>query len=107
MERVGKYAYLKLNLHVGILYRTLNKMMHLSVTLSRFFKSIFGASALFVEFLGVKAKVDPLLACFLTCVILKFTPGATPADCIEVSEPFHFTYKQIKHWGFKPTTGMA
>ena len=31
------------------------------------------------------------LACFLACVILRFTSGATPADSIEVSmvaEPF-------------------
>ena len=25
------------------------------------------------------------LVCFLTCVILRFTSGAIPADCIEVS----------------------
>ena len=25
------------------------------------------------------------LVCFLTCVILGFTSGATPAECIEVS----------------------
>ena len=31
------------------------------------------------------------LACFLACVIIRFTSGVTPADCIEVSmaaEPF-------------------
>ena len=41
--------------------------------------------------LGSKARVDPSLVCFLPCVILRFTSGATPADCIEVSmaaEPF-------------------
>ena len=40
--------------------------------------------------LGFKARVDPL-ACFLASVILRFTSGATPADCMEVSmaaEPF-------------------
>ena len=38
------------------------------------------------------------LACFLTCVILRFTSSATPADCIEVSiaaEPFQSTYLQM------------
>ena len=37
------------------------------------------------------------LACFLTCVILRFTSDATPADCIEVSmaaEPFRSMYLQ-------------
>ena len=37
------------------------------------------------------------LACFLTCVILRFTSAVTPADCIEVSmtaEPFWSTYLQ-------------
>ena len=36
-------------------------------------------------------------ACFLACVILRFTSGVTPADCIEVSmavEPFQSTYFQ-------------
>ena len=40
--------------------------------------------------LGFKARVDPF-ASFLACVILRFTSGATPADCIGVSmavEPF-------------------
>ena len=35
--------------------------------------------------------------CFLACVILRFTSGATPAGCIEVSmaaKPFWFTYLQ-------------
>ena len=35
------------------------------------------------------------LVCFVTCVILRFTSGATLADCIEVSmaaEPFRSTY---------------
>ena len=35
--------------------------------------------------LDFKARVDALLVCFLTCVILKFTSGATPADYLEVS----------------------
>ena len=30
--------------------------------------------------LGFKARTDPF-ACFFTCVILRFTSGATPADC--------------------------
>ena len=32
--------------------------------------------------LGFKARVDP---CILACVILRFTTGATPVNCIEVS----------------------
>ena len=32
--------------------------------------------------LGFKAGVDPFFACFLTYVILRFTSGATPVDCI-------------------------
>ena len=38
------------------------------------------------------------LACFLTCVILRFTSGVTPADCIEgnmAAEPFQSTYLQM------------
>ena len=38
------------------------------------------------------------LVCFLACVILRFTSGATPADCIEVSlaaKPFGSTYLQM------------
>ena len=41
--------------------------------------------------LGFKGRMDP----FLTCVILRFTSGVTPADCIEVSmaaEPFQSRY---------------
>ena len=37
------------------------------------------------------------LTCFLTCVILRFTSGVTPADCIEVSmaaKSFQFMYLQ-------------
>ena len=37
------------------------------------------------------------LACFFTCVILRFTSNAIPADCIEISmaaEPFRSTYLQ-------------
>ena len=34
--------------------------------------------------LRVSKPVDPLHACFLACVILRFTSGATPADCIEL-----------------------
>ena len=48
--------------------------------------------------LGFKVTMDPLLAYFLTCVILRFTSGATPADCIEVSmagRPFQYIYLQI------------
>ena len=32
-----------------------------------------------------QARVDPLLARFFTCVILRFTSGATPADCTEAT----------------------
>ena len=37
------------------------------------------------------------LACFLACVILKFTSGVIPADCIEVSmaADFRSTYLQM------------
>ena len=42
------------------------------------------------------------LACFVACVILRFTSGATHADRMEVSmtaEPFRFTYRRVhKHW---------
>ena len=43
------------------------------------------------------------LACFLACVILRFTSGMTPADCIEASmEPSLFnphTCRHVhKHW---------
>ena len=47
---------------------------------------------------------DGSLACFLACVILRFTSGVTPADCIEVSmaaEPFWYlcTCRYVhKHW---------
>ena len=47
--------------------------------------------------LGFKARVDPF-ACFLACVILRFTSGATPADCLQVSmaaKRFCSTYLQI------------
>ena len=63
-----------------------------------------------------KALMDPLLACFLACVILRFTSGVTPVDCIEVSmsaEPFRSTYLQRcpqAMWtqcGPKPTTIRA
>ena len=61
--------------------------------------------------LGFKARVDPCFACFLGCVILIFTSGVTPADCIEVSmaaEPFWSTYFQmclqalVEVWGSNP-----
>ena len=44
--------------------------------------------------LDFKARVDPLCA-FSLVVILRFTSGATPADCTEVSmaaEPFSSTH---------------
>ena len=59
------------------------------------------------------------LACFLTCVVLRFTSGATPADCIEVSmaaKPFQTTYLQmcpqalVEDWarpGLEPMTVHA
>ena len=40
---------------------------------------------------------SPVCVCFLTCVILRFTSGVTPADCTEVStaaQPFRFMYLQ-------------
>ena len=67
---------------------------------------------LVVSALGFKARVDAFFACFLACVILRFTSGATPADCIEVSmaaKPYRCV---CKHWwrlwsGLKPTTIYA
>ena len=50
---------------------------------------------LVISALGFKARVDPFL---LTCVILRFTYCATPADCVEVSmavKLFWSTYLQI------------
>ena len=44
------------------------------------------------------------LACFLTCVILRFTSGVTPADYIGVNmavEPFWSTYLQKAYGGGK------
>ena len=45
---------------------------------------------------------DGSFACFLVCVILSFTSGVTPADCIEVSmaaKTFQFAHLQTyKHW---------
>ena len=35
--------------------------------------------------LGFKARVDPSLARFLTCLILRFTSGVTPADLLTAS----------------------
>ena len=46
---------------------------------------------------GFQSQGGPL-ACFLTCGILRFTSGVTPADCIEVSmaaEPFRSRYLQM------------
>ena len=56
------------------------------------------------------------LVCFLTCVILRFTSGVTPADCIEVSmaaKPFRSRYLQTcpssigGNSGIKPMTVHA
>ena len=47
--------------------------------------------------LGFKARVDPF-TCFLTWLILRFTSGATPAECIGVSmaaQPFWSIYLQM------------
>ena len=44
---------------------------------------------------GLQSQIGFLFAYFLTYVILRFTPGATPADCTGVSmvtKPFQFTY---------------
>ena len=49
--------------------------------------------------LGFKARQDPFV-CFLTCVILRFTSGATPADCIWVlmfNVSFKITQQQIRN----------
>ena len=35
--------------------------------------------------LGFKGRIDPSLARFHACITLRFTSGATPADCFEVS----------------------
>ena len=45
---------------------------------------------------GFQSQGGSLFACFLACVILRFTSGGTPADCIEVSmaEPFQYTSLQ-------------
>ena len=43
------------------------------------------------------------LACFLACVILRFTSGVAPADCMVASmtaEPFQSTYLQMYWWKF-------
>ena len=48
--------------------------------------------------LDFKARVDPLHA-FSLAVIVRFTSGVTPADCIGVSmvaEPFRSTYLQMR-----------
>ena len=33
---------------------------------------------------GFQSQGGSFFACFLACVILRFTSGATPADCIEI-----------------------
>ena len=85
---------------------------HLSVILTQlFFKKFFGrTSVLFVGPLiplfwtfgdicpGFQSQGGSFFCvCFLSCVILRFTSGVTPADCVEVSmaaEPFRSTYLQ-------------
>ena len=64
--------------------------------------------------LGFKAWVDFFLACFLACVILRFTSGTTLADCVEINiavKPFQLTYLQImcpqELVGFEPMTMCA
>ena len=44
---------------------------------------IYGATDTSV--LGFRARMDHFLACFITCVILRFTSGATSADQLVVS----------------------
>ena len=47
---------------------------------------------------GFQSQVVSIFTCFLACVILRFTSGATTADCIEVSmanEPFWSMYLQM------------
>ena len=44
---------------------------------------------------GFQSQGGSLFTCFLACVILRFTSGVTPADCIEVGmvvEPFPSMY---------------
>ena len=60
--------------------------------------------------LGFKVRVDSSLVCFLACVILRFTVGVTPADCVQFSmaaKSFWSTYLQIMYpqemEGFTPT----
>ena len=59
---------------------------------------------------GFQSQGGPL-ACFLAWVILRFTSGVTPADCIGVSlatEPFWSMYLQtwpqsmVEVWGLNP-----
>ena len=47
---------------------------------------------------GFQSQGGSFFACFLVCVILRFTSGATPADCTEVgmaAEPFRSTYLEM------------
>ena len=70
---------------------------HCYIVMWPFFQKIFGGHKFFswghrypcfgvqvMSPLGFKASVDPF-ACFLACVILRFTSGATADDWIEVS----------------------
>ena len=56
--------------------------------------------------LGFKPRVDPFCACVLACMILRFTSGATPTDCVEVSmacDPFNLCTCKCIHnrwWRF-------
>ena len=73
---------------------------------------VFGL--LVMSALDLKARLDPLLHTFLPVVIHKFTPGVTPADCIEVdslaSELFQSMHLRIiclQAMRAKPTTVRA
>ena len=43
--------------------------------------------------LGSQAKVDPFFACFLACVILRFSSGATPGDWSAFSFLYYMNIK--------------
>ena len=46
---------------------------------------------------GFQSLGGSLFVCFLTCVILRFTSGATPADCTEVSMATEPSHKLMLH----------
>ena len=51
----------------------------------------------------IQSQGGSLFACFITCVILRFTSGVTPADCMEVRMQLslfnpHTCRSVHKHW---------